>query len=101
MRAHHGVNMPPKYVFYKGTRSELEHGASKEEDAMTDDAPEPKKISIYDLYDQVGEDAGLIVPRPDHDDAVFYLAIKVAELDQVKDELLQQEKAGWPDIKAF
>ena len=42
MRAHHGINNPPKLMFYKGTRSELEHGASKEEDAMTDDPTEPK-----------------------------------------------------------
>ena len=68
---------------------------------MTDDPTEPKNISMYDLYDQAGEDAGLIVPRPDHEDAVFYLATKVSELDQVKEELLQQEKAGWPDIRAF
>ena len=87
-------------MFYKGTRSEYEHGASKQEDAVTDDS-QPKKLSIYELYDQVGEDSGLVVPRPDVEDAEFYLACKVAELDQVKEEMLQQEKAGWPDIKAF
>ena len=43
----------------------------------------------------------MVVPRPDVEDAEFYLACKVAELDQVKEEMLQQEKAGWPDIKAL
>ena len=101
LRARHGVKLPPQYVFYKGTRADLEHNASKEEDAMIDGPVESKEINIYELYDKLGEDAGLIVPRPDYDDCMFYLATKSEELTQVREVLLQQEQAGWPDIRAF
>ena len=100
LRAHHGIYNPPNILCYKGARSEYEHAASQQEDDMTDDIQQ-KKLKLFELYDQLAEDSGLLVPRPDLEDAEFYLAGKIAELDLVKDQLLKQEKAGWPDIKAY
>ena len=65
------------------------------------DGEESKEVRLYELYDKLGEDAGLIVKRPDYEDCIFYLATKQEALNAVRAELLEMEKAGWPDIRAF
>ena len=60
-----------------------------------------KTIKLFELYDKLAEDAGLIIPRPDLEDAQFYYAGKKAELEEVNTELLKHQKAQRPDIKAY
>ena len=100
MRARHGIKRPPQYIFYKGKRADLEQHLANEEDAM-DEGQESKKAHLYELYDKLGADAGLVVKRPDYDDCIYYLAGKQEELKAVRSEIRDMEKAGWPDIRAF
>ena len=70
MRAHHGITTPPESIIYEGERSMYEHWL--QEEAEMSDQPSVPATRAYEIYDHIGEEAGLSAPRPDGADALAY-----------------------------
>ena len=67
---------------------------------MTDEVNQ-STIKPYELYDQLAEDAGLLIPRPDREEAQQYFDKRQDQFAQIKAEIKKQHDAGVPDINLF
>ena len=64
---------------------------------MTDEVNQ-STIKLYELYDELAEDAGLLIPRPDPEEAQQYYDERQDQFAQVKAEIRKQHDAGVPDV---
>ena len=101
MRAQHGINDMPDIMLFRGTRYEYEKFGDKE--AMTDRLEEDK-VKICEIYDRLAWESGLLVKRPDYDEAVncFNKYQRKWEEAKAKCDAIRRDKDGIPeDINEF
>ena len=83
LRAHHGISAPADIILYDGQRQMYEH--LQHVPAEMTDQPRGTEQRAYLLYDEIAEEAGLMIPRTDGGQALAYYnetQNKWAQLDQ-------------------